>query len=172
MAGNRLIISNTTPLINFAEIGGFDLLEGELGPTSVSPAVIAELNTEAGKFPRAAALAGNGKLTVLPPGNSFLLKHLMQSLHWGEAECIATALEYAARKSLLILDDTAARAAASIHGIPFIGTLGVLLAAKQSGRIARIGPLMEVFRDKAQFWISDTLWTSVLRRADELHSPD
>ena len=27
MAGNRLIISNTTPLINFAEIGCYDLLE-------------------------------------------------------------------------------------------------------------------------------------------------
>lgn len=171
MAGNRLIISNTTPLINFAEIGCYDLLEGELGPISVPPAVMAELDAKSGKFPRAAALAGTGKLTVLPAGNSLLLQHLKQSLHWGEAECIATALEFAARKPLLILDDTAARAAASMHGIHFIGTLGVLLAAKQSGRIARIGPLMEALRDKARFWISDALWNSVLRRADEPHSP-
>ncbi len=170
MAGNRLIISNTTPLINFAEIGCFDLLESELGALSVPPAVVTELNSKAGKFPSATAFAHNGKLTVLPPGNSILLNHLKQSLHWGEAECIATALEYSDRNPLLILDDTAARAAASIHGIPFIGTLGVLLAAKRSGRIARIKPLMDALRDKARFWISDTLWTSMLQRAGELES--
>ena len=172
MAGNRLIISNTSPLINFSEIGCYDLREGELGPISVPPAVVSELKAKAGKFSKAAILAHHGKLTVLPQNNSLLLLHLKQSLHWGEAECIATALEYAPRKPLLILDDTAARTAAAMHGIPFIGTLGVLLAAKQSGTIPRIRPLLDALRDKARFWISETLWTSVLQRAGELPSPD
>lgn len=171
MAGNRLIISHTTPLINFAEIGCFDLLEGELGAISVPPAVIDELHAKAGRFSMAANLALSRQLCVLPSNSSLLLKHLKQSLHAGEAECIATALEYASDKPLLILDDTAARTAASMHNIPFIGTLGVLLAAKQSGRITRIEPLMEALRDKARFWISDALWTSVLQRAGELNHP-
>jgi predicted nucleic acid-binding protein len=139
---------------------------------SVPTGVVAEVHAKAGKFPQAAALAVSGQLTVLPSGKSFLLTHLQQSLHQGEAECLALALEQAHRKPLLILDDAAARTAAAMHGIAFIGTLGILLTAKQSGRIGRIEPLMIALRDKARFWISENLWNTVLHKAGEFQSPN
>jgi predicted nucleic acid-binding protein len=43
MAEGRLIVSNTTPVINLAEIGRLDLLEGLLGKVVVPPAVVDEL---------------------------------------------------------------------------------------------------------------------------------
>lgn len=46
MAG-RLIISNTTPLINFAEIGRMDLLEELFGGLGIPPVVRAELEAKA-----------------------------------------------------------------------------------------------------------------------------
>ena len=57
MAEPRLIISNTTPLINFAQIGCFDLLEQELGSIYVSPVVLGELDSKARTFKRAADLS-------------------------------------------------------------------------------------------------------------------
>ncbi len=47
---STLIISNTTPLINFAEIGRLDVLEGLFGSLVIPPAVRAELTEKIGAF--------------------------------------------------------------------------------------------------------------------------
>jgi predicted nucleic acid-binding protein len=46
-------------------------------------------------------------------------------------------LEFARRNpgTMVVLDDKAARRAANMLGLPVIGTLGILLAATQSGQI-------------------------------------
>lgn len=53
MAG-ALIISNTTPLINFAEIGRMDVLQGLFGALVIPPAVRDELEAKPVLFPQAA----------------------------------------------------------------------------------------------------------------------
>lgn len=50
MAG-ALIISNTTPLINFAELGRMDVLQGLFGTLVIPPAVVDELTDKAALFP-------------------------------------------------------------------------------------------------------------------------
>ena len=46
-----LIISNTTPLINFAEIGRLDLLSELFGTVVIPPAVEAEVSAKSALFP-------------------------------------------------------------------------------------------------------------------------
>ena len=62
-----LIISNTTPLINFAEIGRMDLLDGLFGSLVIPPAVVSELNGKSTLFPLAAQVPSQACITVLPP---------------------------------------------------------------------------------------------------------
>jgi len=51
MAQARLTISNTTPIINFSEIGRFDILEGLFGKVIAAPAVVEELLSKQSVFP-------------------------------------------------------------------------------------------------------------------------
>ena len=47
------------------------------------------------------------------------------------------------------------------------GVLGVLLRAKEEGRMGNVESLPKNLREEADFWISDALWKDVLRRAGE-----
>lgn len=64
-----LIISNTMPLINFAEIGRMDLLEALFGALVIPPAVVSELTGKSSLFPRAARVPSVGCISVLPPAD-------------------------------------------------------------------------------------------------------
>ena len=99
-----------------------------------------------------------------------MFQHLRQTLHRGEADRIAPAMEFRRLNPLLILDDSAARTVAELQGIPFAGTPRILPAAKKSGNLHRIEPLLESLRRDARFWISEKLWHTVLQRAGEIYS--
>ena len=63
---------------------------------------------------------------------------MQAALHKGEAEAIVLAAELHAER--LVLDDQDARRFADRCGLKVIGTLGILLAAKQRGVITQISP--------------------------------
>jgi predicted nucleic acid-binding protein len=80
------------------------------------------------------------------------------SLGSGESQTVSLALELKA--DLVILDDRPARRLAFGLGLPVVGTVGILLRAKQTGFITAVRPLLEnllevgfrlspVIRDKA-----------------------
>jgi len=160
-----LIISNTTPLINFAEIGRMDLLESLFGHLTIPPAVVAELADKAVLFPLAAKVSAGARLSIIEPADRLLIKSLASRIHPGEAACVALAMEHPG--SLLLLDDLAAREVAASSGLPFTGTLGCLAQAKKEGLIEVLEPLLDELRIKARFWISDRLRLRVLREAGE-----
>ena len=81
----------------------------------------------------------------------------------GEAEAIALAYEH---HSLLILDDRQARSVAQRLTIPIIGTIGVLLLAKQAGILASVGSIL-IELESASFYVSDALKREALRLAGE-----
>jgi predicted nucleic acid-binding protein len=56
---------------------------------------------------------------------------------------------------LLILDDAAARAQGKAMGLPFTGTLGVLLKSKQSGLIAVVHAFLDQL-EKLGFFLGST----------------
>lgn len=165
MAGQRLIVCNTSPLINFAETGCLDLLTGLPGTLVASPAVRDELRAKAGLFTHAAELADSDLLATLAPADTLLARSFAATLHPGEAECLALAMERPG--SLLVLDDLSARAAASANGLPFTGTLGILAQAKATGRIPALAPFLHALKTRARFWIHPRLEQSLLREAGE-----
>ena len=82
----------------------------------------------------------------------------------GEAEAIALAVESGA--NLIVLDERGRRAAQRL-GLPVIGTLGVLIAAKDRGLLAAVRPVLGALRADAGFWIADDLYTAVINAANE-----
>jgi predicted nucleic acid-binding protein len=49
-----------------------------------------------------------------------------------------------------------------------IGTLGILLLAKDNGVILHVQPLLDAMINIAQYWVAATLYQQVLRQAGEL----
>jgi len=82
----------------------------------------------------------------------------------GEASAIALAHEI--ENKYLITDDLEARKLAIKLGLSIIGTLGVLLRAKQVGYINAVKPFIELMK-QTDFRMSDDLYRTVLRKAGE-----
>ena len=66
----------------------------------------------------------------------------------------------------VIIDDLAGRRCAVAHGIPLIGTLGVVILAKRIGRIAEARPVIEELR-RAGLRVSDGVIANALKQAGE-----
>lgn len=161
-----LTICNTTPVINFAEIGRLDVLRELFGDMVIPPAVCKELKGKPVLFPQAArAVSGEG-FTLMVPADRLLVEAMTGLIHRGEAECLALAMEH--HGSLVLLDDLAAREISSARGIRFTGTLGCLMEAKRQGLIPVVKPLLDDLRSKARFWVSDSLVRRILQQTGEL----
>ena len=162
MDQERLIICNTSPLINLAELDLLGIIEALPGQVCIPPGVRDEAMAKSGLFAKAASAADSGRFRILPPADGLLLRSFSATLHRGEAECLAVSMEHPG--SILILDDLAARAAASANGLPFTGTLGLLAAAKARGQIAELAPALYKLRTLARFWISSQLERELLQQ--------
>ena len=160
-----LTISNTTPLINFAEIGRMDLLRELFGTLIIPPAVQRELQAKSALFPAAARVPGLPFLSVQAPSAASLPAGLAYNLHAGETECLALALPHPG--SLLLLDDLAAQEIATACGFLVTGTLGCLAESKRRGLLPAIAPVLHEMKRHARFWISAKLEARILRDADE-----
>ena len=156
-----LIISNTTPLINFAEIGRMDVLHALFGDLVRTPTVRDELTSKSELFPNAAQVPVLPRILLLAPADQLLVKGLAHRVHRGEAECLALAMEHP--DALLLLDDLAAREIAVTNGLLHTGTLGCVAKARQQGLSPAVAPVLRELRTKARFWISDRLAERILR---------
>lgn len=166
MAEERLIICNTSPLINLAEISRLDLLLALPGEACVAPAVADELCAKSSLFPNAALVANSDDFRRMAPMDGLLVRSFSSFLHKGESECLALAMEHPG--SLLVLDDLSARAAAVANGLAFTGTLGILAAAKAHGKIESLSEVLQSLKREARFWISPQLERSLLKEAGEI----
>jgi len=165
MAGQRLVIANTTPLINFAEIGRLELLRDLFGEIFVPPSVVEELEAKRDLFAAAAMACRAPFIHVRQAADQAMLAVLTRELHRGEAECIALGVEAGA--ALLLLDELAARDVAEHYGLRFTGTAGCLRLAKDLGLVTALAPLLEELRTKARFWLSRQLIDGILRDVGE-----
>lgn len=103
-------------------------------------------------------------LEVTSPQNEHLVRNLTVLFGKGEAEAIALATEIG--DCDVLLDDGKARKAAEYHGLKVVGTVGILLRAKQQGYLPQIKSLLD--RLIAQgFRISGEIYRKVLQLAQE-----
>lgn len=145
-------VINASPLILFARIGRLDLFE-RLAPGIIVPnAVFEEVRAGQGKDPTASiALSwAEGRRVpdaVVPVGVE----------HWdlgaGESQVITHGL---VGSRWVVLDDLAARRCAASHGLAVIGSLGVVLRAKQRGLLEEARPWVTKLIEAGMF-VDDSL---------------
>lgn len=116
------LVVNASPLIFLSKIDSLSLLQACFEEILVPPAVVAETRLRLPTYIRVTSLSA--------VGNAFV-RGAIGSLHAGELEVIVLAQE--SRIRLVALDDLLARRKARQMGLQPIGTVGILLLARQSG---------------------------------------
>lgn len=159
------VISNSSPLINFAALERLDLLPTLYGTITIPDAVYQEV-VITGHEHTAATVVEQAGWIVRESVQTATAVAALRDLGKGEAEAIILAVE--SPGSLLILDDRQGRLAASRLGITVIGTLGVLLVAKKKALIAVLSEEIEKLQTRVGFRVSAELKTEVLKAAGEV----
>ncbi|MEA2562210.1 MAG: hypothetical protein QOH06_3714 [Acidobacteriota bacterium] len=133
------IVVNSGPLISLARIGQLNLLPRLFGEILVPAAVLREV-TEDESRPGAVLVKSAEWLGLGEVSDRSAVERLLSSLGEGESEVLILARELGATA---VIDERRGRTIAAALGIPQTGTIGVLLAAKQTGAVSVITPLLD-----------------------------
>jgi predicted nucleic acid-binding protein len=139
---------NASPLIFLARAGLLEFLQ-LAGPEIVVPSAVAdEIRREGPNDPAARALEATAWLKVVeaPP-----LPPVVQGWDLGAGESAVLAWAHAHPGTLAIVDDLAGRRCAAALRIPVRGTLGLVLIAKQRGKIKAARPVLESMRASGMY---------------------
>ena len=151
----KVVVSDTSPIINLARIGHLSLLYAVFGRIIIPQKVFDEIVLQGKGQPGAAEISAAGWVEVMPCQDVQKAKMLENELDPGESEAIVLAQEIGA--DLVLLDDNAAREVAARLGLEYTGLLGVLLRAKQVGLVDYIRPIMDELVHVARFRISKSI---------------
>lgn len=160
-----IIVSDTTPLIGLASINRLEILRELFDDVYIPQAVYDETVTHG-------RTAGNAKrdvknaawIHVMEVRDRLAVSILLDEMDLGEAETIVLAGEMSA--DWVLMDERKGRRKLSQLNIPKIGTVGILLKAKQSGMIPSLKSEIENLQ-KTGFAISQTVIDEVLKVAGE-----
>jgi predicted nucleic acid-binding protein len=104
-------------------------------------------------------------LQVIDPARIDIVAALEAAgLHAEESAAIALACEKKAEA--LVIDERQGRATAAAMGLRFVGTIGVLVAARVHGQLPAVAPEIERLR-AAGLWLSEELIARVLADVGE-----
>jgi predicted nucleic acid-binding protein len=157
-----IIICDSSPLIALAIVDRLDLLECIFEKVFVPVSVFNEL-TKANK-PEAQQIAGWAQGKIVAASNEQLIRSFSLLLDMGEAE--AMTLYFEKEADFLLIDEKKGRKIAHYNKINVVGTLGILLLAKQKGLIPSVRPLIESLQ-QSYIRISDELYNKTLELAEE-----
>jgi hypothetical protein len=159
------VVSNTSPLINLANIGQIHLLQQLYGQVIIPSAVYDEIVIAGVGQPGAMEVKTYDWFKVKQISNQQMVTLLQVDVDIGEAEAIVLALEL--KPDLLLLDERKGRHVASNFGIKFTGILGILIEAKNNQLINAIKPIMDDLIKQVGFRVSSKLYQRVLQIANE-----
>lgn len=147
-----MIVCNTTPLSCLLKIGRTDLLQRLYGSVTIPSEVAVELD-------QAGAIHANWRrqlpfvrITESVTSDPVLMLAAAE-VDLGEAAAIALAQRLGSE--LLIIDDMAGRRLARRLGLAITGTVGIVLAAAESGLTEDPFILLEELRQRGGLWLSD-----------------
>ena len=160
-----IVVSNTTPLIGLASIQKFHLLQQLFGEVYIPQAVYNEAVVVGREL-------GGAKQEVLAAQwiktqrvtDQLAIEVLLDQLDLGEAETIVLARELNA--DWVLMDEKKGRRKLDQLHLKKIGTVGILLKAKQIGFVSEIRPDIEILHQQG-FSISQNVIDEVLRQAHE-----
>lgn len=157
-----IVIADSSALVAVATYRGLDLLESLFGNVLVPIAVYDEVCAQ-GK-PQAEVLRNYlvGKVQYVDMSQCKLQK--ISGLGKGELE--AMALYKAAAANLMLVDDLKAKKSAYINGLETMGSLGLLLLAKDECLITEITSRIRLLQH-SNAYLNPLLIEQVLQRAGE-----
>ncbi len=145
------VVADSTCLIALERIGQIEILPALFEPVLIPPAVAQEFGIS---LPW---------LKVERLSDRALAAALKMMIDDGEAEAIALSQE---QKCRIILDDRQARRVGQDMGLRVIGTVGILILAKQRGILSTVKPVLQNLDDTG-FYISAALKAEALRLVEE-----
>lgn len=157
------IVADTSPLIAFAILQKLELLSLIFDEIWLPTAVFQEATTI--DKPHRQAIAQFAQNKVKPIQNRLAVQMLTNDVDLGEAEAIVLALENGIDD--LLIDDAKGRRVARLNGLYPIGTIGVLLQAKQAGHIPFVKPQLDMLIAN-KIRIGTNLYRHSLQLAKEL----
>ena len=156
-------VTNTSPLIVLTRIGYEHLLLAEGDRVIVPRAVADEVQVFGPDDPTVRALATHEWLRIIDTG-PIQLQISDRGLGAGESAVLTWALAHPGTDA--ILDDDEARRFGRVIGVPVIGTLGLILRAKQLGAIPSARRVIAEARG-AGLYLSDAVVDAALVRVRE-----
>jgi predicted nucleic acid-binding protein len=162
---SMVYVCNSTPIIAFSKIHRIDILSATLNNIIVPEAVYKELLEQGKNRPGSSEIKEADWIKVEKVKNQEYVRFLQTDLDFGEAEVIA--LAYEKRADLVIIDEKIARRIARQIGLDVIGSIGILLKAKDMGIISHIKPLWDNMI-ACGLRYSDHFYSEILRKIGEL----
>jgi uncharacterized protein len=160
-----VVVSDTSPIRALHFLDLLEVLPVLFDSILIPPTVAAELVRTGGRF-HLIEVNDYPFLQIRAAHDEEQVKRLLPLLDRGEAEAIVLAHEIAA-DAILIDEADGRQVAQDEYGLRAIGTLGILLSAKQHSLLPAVRPLVDQLRDGMGFFVSESLYQEVLRRANE-----
>ena len=155
------VVSNSTPIISLATIGYTDLLSQLFSTICIPQEVYRELKSKQAPGHQEIDLP---YFQVKQIQGTQYIGLLLHDLDRGEAEAIILAKELQA--DILIIDERMGYQIAKRQGLHVIGTLTVLLMAKQHGIITAVKPLLDNMIQQGR-WYSQFVYNKFLDKIGE-----
>jgi predicted nucleic acid-binding protein len=157
----KTAVLNASPVIVLARAGYLELVPKLISSSVIPRAVATEIKAGRAEDPAFKFLASPSWLSVVDL-NPALSPLAIWRLGQGESEV----LEYARRNpgTVAVLDDKAARRSATALGIQVVGTLGILLAAKQGGLVESLQVAVDRVRNCGLF-VDDAVASRIIGMA-------
>ena len=151
---HRVIIADSSCLIILANIGLLNILNDLYGEIIITPQVRKEFNDNLPDW-----------IKVVEAKDKSLMQTLSISLDIGEASSITLCMEQK-NETLLIIDERKGRKVAKELGISIIGTIGIILKAKEEGKIKSLIVIIEKL-ESSDFRMSKQLKDVLLKYAKD-----
>jgi len=156
-----IVVADASPLVALATCDGLEILDQLFGEIKVSQAVWDEV-TVANK-PGAEKLTRYLQDKIYPFNlDDFIIGGSMLDI----GELTAIALYKKLDANYLLIDEKAGRRVAKANSIKVVGSLGVLIMAKQKGLIPVIKPYIDILKE-SKVHFSGNLLNSVLQKVGE-----
>ena len=152
--GYNIIITDTSCFITLDKIGAFDVLRKAFKNIVTTPEIQQEFGSELPSW-----------VEIRSVQDFTLQEAFKETVDAGEASAIALAMETS--NAILIVDDLKGRKLASRMALNFMGTLGLLVKAKEYGVIPAVKPYLDRIQ-ATDFRVSPTLVNLILEKTNEI----
>ncbi len=153
-----MIIGDSSALVTLAIADKLDIVEKLFGNLYVPEAVYKELTKIEKPY--------SSKLKSFLKGRVKNVNLKIEKLGLGAGELEAIILYKELNADILLIDDARVKKFALLNDIKVIGSLGILIKAKENGYISEIKPLLEKIK-KSGIYLTDYIINQVLEICNE-----